>query len=128
MTDTITTAAAAVTSAAALNTAVAPVPATPVLVTAGYEDGEDTMCRPATYEVVNVVGGSLNRNEQVAILAHKGVGRDDGKVVFTVLLPHKDTPMTEAEERLFEAIKRNFYKGRKPKVARFQTVSDVVVF
>lgn len=116
------------TSTAALNTAINPPPTSPVLVAAGYEDGEDTMRRPSTYEVINGIGNILNRNEQVALLAHKGVGRDEGKVVFTVLFPHKDMPATETEERLFEAIQRNFYKGRKPKVARFQTVSDVVAF
>lgn len=116
------------TSTAALNTAISPPSKAATLVVAGYEDGEDTMRRPETYEVINGIGNILNRDEQMAIVAHKGVERDAGKIVFTVLMPQKDMPMTETEERLFEAIKKNFYKGRMPKVARFQTVSDVVAF
>lgn len=97
------------------------------LATAGYDDGEDTMKNPGTYDVINLIGGVLNRDAQVAILAHKGVGRDDGKVVFTVLLPEKELE-TEVEKRLFTAIKRNIYHGRTPKIARFRQVSDITAF
>lgn len=100
----------------------------PALVTAGYEDGQDTMTA-VVYDPLNLMEAFRLRDNMVMMAAIKGQGKDEGKVIFVTCLPERDVPLTETEQRLFEAIKRNFYRGRNPKVARMrQAPQDTTVF
>jgi hypothetical protein len=85
--------------------------------------------KAAMYDIVNQIGAFLDPDKAIAILVIKGEGQDTGKALFTVLLPETSVSMTDTQTRLFEAAKRNFYRGRTPKIARYrQAAQDTTVF
>lgn len=101
-------------------TAIGAATSAPALAPESYEDGEDTF-DGSMYSELNKTEIDRDSDQVVYVACVKGKGRDSGKALFRVLLGPKDRPLTETEQRLFNAIKANFYRGRTPKVARMRS-------